>query len=170
MSEGNVNSIGVLFPNVDFISASSFVASPSYDPVTKINDVGIITLSRNAPTQIKPKAISRKKPKRGSLLLVYGYGYDEYGNVGFFKGAGMTATSINSTKIFAFGGVNNGYGNACQGDSGGPALMEYKSGRQTKSGIVGITSYGSSNCFNLDNVFTSVFAPKVSRFIRKYGR
>ncbi len=170
LSGTNITSVGVEFSGVDYIFASSSRIAPNYDSTTNTNDAAILTLSRNAPAQIKPFAISRKKPRRGSLLLVYGYGLDENGNVGQFKGAAMTATSINSTKIFAYGGVTNAYGNACQGDSGGPGIMQYKSGRQTKYGLVGITSYGSANCFNLDNVFTSVFSPKVSRFIRKYGR
>lgn len=170
LTGGNVNSIAVLFPNIDLISASSFVASPSYDPVTKTNDVAIITLSRNAPAQIRPAAISPRKPKKDSILLVYGYGYDENGNIGQFKGAAMITSSYDVNKIYAFGGSTNAFGSACQGDSGGPAFTEYKSGRKQKFGIVGITSTVGESCFSLITTFTSVFSPKVSPFIRKYGR
>lgn len=161
---GTIYSVGVFFPNVDYILASAYMISPDYNPTTFKNDVALIELSRPA-AGVQPASLATQKPRRGSIVSIYGYGFEENGSSGYFKGTFMKVKKIDSLEISAYGG-----GNACHGDSGGPAIFEYKSRRKTVYGIAGVTSHGSGNCFDLNSTFASVFGTKVSRFLKKYGK
>lgn len=166
LSDAIIYSIGVNFENVAYLYADSYKVSPNYNSSKLTYDLAIVRLSEDAPSQVIPLSISPKKPKRGSTLYVYGYGEDEFGDYGIYKGATMTTVRTTNTKIYALGG-----GNACYGDSGGPAIYQYhQSNGLTKYGIVGITSYGSEDCFNLDTTFTSTLSTRAKKFIKKYGK
>jgi secreted trypsin-like serine protease len=115
---------------------------PSYDSTNITNDVGIVTLSKDAP--IAPLGVNTHMDSSwvGTQLFFVGYGvtngYSQTG-AGKKRAVWMNVSQVNSTS-FEYADTGK---NTCNGDSGGPAFYKDPQGNYL---VAGITSYGDNGC------------------------
>lgn len=165
-----VSSITAVFEGTTSIEAKSFVIHRNYRPLSSEsdvtrNDLAIIKLKSRIPDSVVPLKISKRAPRSGQEILIYGYGFDEFGDIGVLKFSNMSVVSKDRFNLAALGG-----GNTCNGDSGGPALYQYRSNGRIKTEIVGVTSFGSADCSLLDTTFAYTLSKSAKSFLRKKGK
>lgn len=123
------------------LSVASVQAHPSYNANQLTNDIGLVTLTQDAP--IAPMGVlpSMDSSWVGEELLFVGYGasngFSQTGS-GTKRFVRMNITQVSST-TFRYQQPNK---NTCNGDSGGPAFADV--GGQLL--VAGVTSYGDANC------------------------
>lgn len=122
------------------LSGSSYVMHPGVQIDVEngavINDAALVKLATDAPLTPLPLVVS-EDVVGGSLVSIFGYGFDEDGGIGVLQSGQMEVSSVTENHIFAAYGGNGS--NVCNGDSGGPAIFTNSLG---VSGVVGITSTG----------------------------
>jgi hypothetical protein len=186
--EGSGN-ITVYFGN----SPSSFTASrsviqkirhPQYDDYETSNDIGVLKLSSNAPSNINPipplpPSLAIGNADQGTLSLQFvGFGQTEYGTAETKLKASQTLVrqcsssswcSINQAPYSLQPGTLYYYqnnGGPCSGDSGGPAFI-FRNGVEY---VAGVTSYGDEYCTDYGvstkvdyfSSFINTYVPSVS--------
>ena len=124
------------------VVTSSFRVHPSYSEDNQnqavFNDVAVITVNVPAGFAPIPLLLSRA-PQIGDIFDIFGYGFDENGNIGELKSGQMEIDQVTSNHIFSeFDGQGS---NTCQGDSGGPAIYVLNG----SPAIIGITSSGTAS-------------------------
>ena len=135
--------IGARLSSPDYtLNVASIKQHPSYNSSTITNDVGLVTLSQDAPIASLDVNKSMDSSWVGTALFFVGYGVT---NAATNSGAGkkrsvwITISDV-STKTFDYGDPGK---NTCYGDSGGPALLKESNGSYL---VAGVTSYGDQNC------------------------
>jgi hypothetical protein len=122
------------------LQVSAAQAHPNFSFSSISNDIGVVTLSQNAPVEPMGVLSSMDSSWVGTDLLHVGYGRSSsYGGVGTKRAVWMPITQVGS-KTFAYGG---GGRNTCSGDSGGPAFYESAGGKLL---VAGVTSHGDQYC------------------------
>jgi hypothetical protein len=124
---------------------------PGFDPVSLVNDIGIVLLSADAPVPpVAPLAPEQDTLTTGTSLLLVGFGRTSADAAvdGLERDGAITCGALTATTVGYSGAVH-----ACEGDSGGPALV-------TVSGVeyvAAVTSSGNASC-TADAVGTRVSA------------
>lgn len=123
------------------LGVASIKAHPNYNATQITNDVGILTLSADAPIAPMKLLGSMDASWAGTNLTFVGYGANNgntqtgYGTKRFVD---MAIQSVSATQFqYAVPGKNT-----CNGDSGGPAFANVNG----EMLVAGVTSYGDENC------------------------
>jgi V8-like Glu-specific endopeptidase len=123
------------------LGVASIKAHPSYNASTLANDIGVVTLSADAPVTPLKLLGSMDASWAGKELVFVGFGANNgvnqtgYGKKRFVR---MPVASV-SAKQFSYSTPGK---NTCNGDSGGPAFAEVNG----ETLLAGVTSYGDANC------------------------
>lgn len=124
-------------------------------------DVALLTLDRPGPsTPIPANTVDPSRLVRSPVRIV-GYGVtSENGQVSGVKREGNTVLDAVDATTITTGSSGS---NTCYGDSGGPALMTI-GGREV---VVGVTSYGTSECGRPSDIFARVdyYAAWIANYI-----
>lgn len=106
------------------------------------NDVAILRLKKAASGRTLP-IVRSIGASPGDWVTISGYGIDNSGFVGLLRrGSTQISEVLTSHIVTLFRGFDS---DTCNGDSGGPAILNFIDPSGTpRSGIVGITSTGSS--------------------------
>lgn len=133
------------------------------------NDVSILFLSK--PTS-KPRLalLVSRGVASGDLLSIFGFGLDQFGNVGILRGGSIPINTVSQNFISTFFDSLS-ESNTCNGDSGGPAVVSYSDDSgATHTGLVGTVSTGTrANCLFGDRTyFINVQSSPVRNFILHY--
>jgi hypothetical protein len=124
------------------LNVASIEAHPGYNGSSITNDIGLVTLTQDAP--VAPMGIVRSMDSSwvGKSLFFVGYGVDNGYNQtgsGIKRAVWMAISSLASTS-FRYDSANK---NTCNGDSGGPAFVQDANGDYL---VAGVTSYGDYYC------------------------
>lgn len=123
------------------VQASNFERHPNYFEdeanLAVFNDVAVVTVQPPAGVSPVPLLLS-KAPQVGEVFDIFGYGFDENGQIGTLKSGQMQIDDVTDNHIFSlFDGQGS---NTCQGDSGGPAIQVVNG----QAAVIGVTSSGSA--------------------------
>ncbi len=123
------------------IGVASIKAHPNYDPNQITNDIGIVTLSSDAPVTPMKIMDAMGASWAGKTLTFVGFGVSN-GNTqtgdGTKRFVDMAIQSVGATQFqYAVPGKNT-----CNGDSGGPAFANVNG----EMLVAGVTSYGDASC------------------------
>jgi hypothetical protein len=134
------------------------------------NDVALLQLKQKVSNAPLPLLLSRSV-EVGDSLQIAGYGLTE------FQTSGRLLTGFTSIEevsqdfiVTLFGQMES---NSCSGDSGGPAIGSYRDvDGATRSGIVGITSTGTSATCHLGDrtYYINLQSAEVVEFIQRHVR
>jgi secreted trypsin-like serine protease len=135
--------IGSDISNPDnMLSVASVTPHPQFDANNIVNNIGYVTLYRDAPVAPLAAIDAMTSSWAGRNLLFVGYGVtDGYAQTGIgVKRAVMM--KVTQVEPLQFRYANNGTG-TCNGDAGGPALARDGAGKYY---IVGLSSYTDWHC------------------------
>jgi hypothetical protein len=157
------------------VGTVSTIRHPGFDETTLSNDLALVQLSADAPTQpalLLRETMSNSPGFVGPNFSFVGYGLDDnnvFGvrrvvsfpiqRIGPANDVGLDTHSgpIDATQFyFRIAGKNT-----CQGDSGGPAFT----GRAHVERVAGVTSTGDSACL-IDGVDARTDLPEIAAFIQ----
>lgn len=133
-----------------------------------IYDVAVLYLEDALPIKSFP-LMYFEKASANDFGIAYGYGFDENGSLGQFKGGLIPITKIDNEHIYS--DYTKGYcSNTCRGDSGGPlvGIKDLPDGTR-KFGVIGITSIGNAGvaCGDSEQTkYTNIQNDDIARFIR----
>lgn len=123
------------------INVASIKAHPNYNENQLTNDIGVLTLSSDAPVTPMKVITSLDSSWNNKELVFVGFGASNgtsqtgYGTKRFVR---MAIENISASQFeYSVPGKNT-----CNGDSGGPAFAEV--GNEML--LAGVTSYGDANC------------------------
>lgn len=123
------------------LSVSSIKPHPAFDPYDVVNDVGLVTLSSDAPIDSLGVLSKMDSSWVGTKLFFVGYGVTSAATgagAGTKRSVWMNISQVDSG-TFSYDDPGK---NTCYGDSGGPAFYESNGVYQ----VAGVTSYGDQNC------------------------
>ena len=124
-------------------ASSSSVIHPGYDPVTHLDDIGVLRLE--LPVHVVPSALAPKPRATGSSVTMVGFGATSEGAADFGTKyrAANTIKSLHTTS-FNIAGTGGGKGNVCHRDSGAP-VFEGALGSGPQIGVIigGVPPCGS---------------------------
>lgn len=146
----------------NFVNAKAINVHPNIQ-VNKnaiFNDVAIVETERPLGTPTLPIVLSQTV-EPGDLIGINGYGIDESGIPGVFKGGTMKVSKVTVNHVGAI--FDGSLSNTCNGDSGGPATLTLPAG----VGIIGLTSSGlKTDCSSGDEtLFTNLQSQSVLDFV-----
>jgi hypothetical protein len=150
------------------------VRHPGYDATTLSNDLCLVELAADAPTQAVPllrETLSNGPQFIGPRFTFVGYGDDGMGDFNLRRVVTFPITTIGPASV----GLATGTGpidktafffavtkkNTCNGDSGGPALVV----RSQVERLAGVTSSGDADC-KIDGSDARSDAPAIAAFIQ----
>lgn len=161
----DVTSVTVQVEGID-IPAPRVVTHPSATRETlPQNDVAIVELGQSVNAATLPLVLS-KSIAIDDVVSIFGFGLNDDSVAGQLRSGQMKILSINGQFISAE--FSDKGSNTCFGDSGGPAVLTIENGAGIKlSGIVGITSFGTSaQCAQGDrSAFANVQGSSILNFI-----
>ncbi len=132
------------FNPTETIPVSSARMHPEYDTNTIQNDIGYVTLSRDASAQpMEVLTQSMDQSWSGRTMLFVGYGLSDGVNRtggGYKRAVTMTVNQVGATQF----SINDPGKSLCSGDSGGPAFWQDPVTQKLK--VAGVTSYGDRQC------------------------
>ncbi len=124
------------------LRVASVQKHPSYDAYNIRNDIGVLTLSQDAPVEPMPVVTAMDSSWVGRDLFFVGYGvsngYTQTG-AGIKRAVWMKISRVDAT-TFRYDEPKK---NTCSGDSGGPAFYRDAQGNFF---VAGVTSYGDERC------------------------
>lgn len=145
-----------------FVNVSTINVHPSVQVSNNaiFNDVAIVVTNKSLDTPTLPIVLSQTV-ESGDLIGINGFGIDETGFPGIFKGGTMKVSKVTVNHIGAI--FDGTLSNTCNGDSGGPATLTLPSG----VGVIGLTSSGlKPDCSSGDEtLFTNLQSQSVLDFI-----
>ncbi len=124
------------------LQAASLLAHPNYNGNTIANDIGLVTLTADAPIAPLPVLGAMDSSWVGTDLFFVGYGVDNGYNqsgAGTKRAVWMRVSQVLATS-FRYQDAGK---NTCNGDSGGPAFFRDASNNYF---VAGVTSYGDAYC------------------------
>ncbi len=135
--------IGNSISDYDYVlSVSKMTPHPSYRSSSLAYDIGLVTLSSNAPVEPMSVVTHMDSSWVGRFFLFVGYGavngYTQSG-IGVKRSVWMDIDGV-STTTFTYEDSSK---NTCFGDSGGPAFYQDSAGDYL---VVGVTSHGDKYC------------------------
>lgn len=123
------------------LNVASVQAHPNYNANQLTNDIGIVTLSQDAPVAPMGVLPAMDASWVGRELIFVGYGNSNgvsQTGAGTKRMVRMNITQVSST-TFRYQQPGK---NTCNGDSGGPAFADVNGQRL----VAGVTSWGDANC------------------------
>lgn len=124
------------------LRVASVKAHSKYDSYAITNDIGIVTLSADAPVDPMPVLLNMDNSYVGKSLFFVGYGVNNgmtQSGAGKKRAVWMKVSRVDST-TFRY---DDAARNTCNGDSGGPAFVRDQAGAYF---VAGVTSYGDYYC------------------------